>query len=343
MKIRDRAHNLSTEGRLCIRFYPLTDMRSTPFGRPEIGIFESCGREVLKDHGIILTDNPQACDFFVAHRYPLGRRFLYKFKLRHGLSKPILVWTNEPRHCTVSENSLKRTWLLPPIHIMSVYTRDVYLTNFSFWSFVIKSPLPLMDERTCPALSRKRIAAVLSHVAELQKRSLVKDGRQLDLTRLRQRLVLDGHRRGMVDIYGRGWPEGLSKGASSTQRGRHRWKLQILKDYHFNVCLENTNFDYYCTEKIWEAIKGGCLPIYYGKNNRIYEDFPMNSFIDVAEFANSDKLYDYIETMDTREYCDRMNKCIGTYNRFLSNDSFKAQFDRVVVNTAEQIKTIVSA
>jgi hypothetical protein len=331
-----------------IKVYPLTKMEATPFGQPEKGLFESLGRELLKKHGVELTDNPRACDLFVAHKYPLGRRFLYPFKIKYGLKKPILMWSSEPRYCTISQKHLRPKWPLPPVHIMNVYTNDVYLNNFNLWCCWITPPkLNPIPQKNCPDLSGKRIAAVLSYIFNPESRSLMKDGRELDLCALRQQLVLDGHQRGLVDIYGRGWPDGLSKGASRKNNwgkgARHNSKIQLLKDYQYNICLENTNFDYYCTEKIWEAIKGGCLPIYYGRFNRIYETFPKKSFIDLAEYESSQQLYDHLENMSKQEYCDRINKCIAIYNRFIATDSFENQFERIVKTLVERIQSIFSA
>lgn len=31
-------------------------------------------------------------------------------------------------------------------------------------------------------------------------------------------------------------------------------KQAILKDYSFNLTMENSNFDYYCIKKIWDAL-----------------------------------------------------------------------------------------
>ena len=107
--------------------------------------------------------------------------------------------------------------------------------------------------------------------------------------------------------------------------------------------MENTNFDYYCTEKIWESIKAGCLPIYYGRFNRIYETFPKNSFVDAAEFESSKQLYDYIESMSKQDYCDRMNKCVMIYNNFLTTDSFENQFEQTVAVLVEKIQSVASA
>ena len=44
-------------------------------------------------------------------------------------------------------------------------------------------------------------------------------------------------------------------------------KFKYLKSYKFNLCPENSNYPGYCTEKVFEAIKCGCIPIYWGSDN----------------------------------------------------------------------------
>lgn len=44
-------------------------------------------------------------------------------------------------------------------------------------------------------------------------------------------------------------------------------KKEYLKNYRFNLCPENSNYPGYVTEKIFEAISSGCVPIYCGSNN----------------------------------------------------------------------------
>lgn len=43
-------------------------------------------------------------------------------------------------------------------------------------------------------------------------------------------------------------------------------KIEFLKNYTFNICPENTNSQYYVTEKLVHAIRAGCIPIYWGAN-----------------------------------------------------------------------------
>jgi len=44
-------------------------------------------------------------------------------------------------------------------------------------------------------------------------------------------------------------------------------KADYLKNYRFNICPENTNTNGYVTEKIFQAIASGCIPVYWGSNN----------------------------------------------------------------------------
>ena len=44
-------------------------------------------------------------------------------------------------------------------------------------------------------------------------------------------------------------------------------KISYLKQYVFNICPENSNSYGYVTEKLFEAIASGCIPIYWGSYN----------------------------------------------------------------------------
>ena len=45
-------------------------------------------------------------------------------------------------------------------------------------------------------------------------------------------------------------------------------KRRFLEQYTFNICPENTDTPLYVTEKPFEAIQAGCIPIYHGSANR---------------------------------------------------------------------------
>lgn len=41
-------------------------------------------------------------------------------------------------------------------------------------------------------------------------------------------------------------------------------KIEYLRDFYFNICPENSNGYGYVTEKIFQSIVAGCIPIYWG-------------------------------------------------------------------------------
>ena len=45
-------------------------------------------------------------------------------------------------------------------------------------------------------------------------------------------------------------------------------KLEYLKSFRFNVCPENSNAYGYVTEKLFDAIDAGCVPVYWGSCNK---------------------------------------------------------------------------
>ena len=44
-------------------------------------------------------------------------------------------------------------------------------------------------------------------------------------------------------------------------------KIEYLRDFKFNICPENTISEVYITEKLFDAFKSGCIPIYNGDDN----------------------------------------------------------------------------
>jgi hypothetical protein len=224
--------------------------------------------------------------------------------------------------------------MLPDFHVMNVYT-GIFENNYLYvpnepgelnfkplTSFLNKTTISLMTYQTGPFW-------IFDH-----------HGTDLDLCNLRTSIAMEGHRTGCIDIYGRGWPDQIAIGDSMV-KGWEDTKQEILSRYHFNLCFENTNWPFYCTEKIWQSVLGGCLPIYYGKGNSIYEDFPAGSFIDYCEFNDPRRLFDYIRDMEPEEYNSRMEMCIRSYNQaFLRKKELKP-YNQILQRTVEKIKSVL--
>lgn len=76
------------------------------------------------------------------------------------------------------------------------------------------------------------------------------------------------------DIYGR-----YSKAISSlpAYRGYAASKYRTLSQYRYNLAIENSIEDWYISEKIFDALLCGCMPIYYG-SEKIFDLIPNEWF-----------------------------------------------------------------
>ena len=276
-------------------------LRYTPFDKKD-------SLKLLEREGIVLSSEAES-DLIVSGTL----KRLMPLVLRYGSRKKYLIWTNEPRVSPIF-NSVKKYPFLPVLHVFNPYT-GLYENNYSWFPKEEKITIPRL---TNFQFKHRKIAALMVYRNDRKKWSLKHQGEELDLCYLRTQIALEGYRRGMADCYGLNWPPEISSGESRRKKWR-KSKFELLQNYHFNLAFENTNWPYYCTEKIWDAIRGQCLPIYYGKGNKIYEDFPRNSFLDYSDFRNSTDLFDYLQSMSEAEFVKRMNLCIDTFNR-LSNE-----------------------
>lgn len=48
----------------------------------------------------------------------------------------------------------------------------------------------------------------------------------------------------------------------------HDDKQAYLRQFYFNICPENSNCKGYVTEKVFDSIASGCIPIYWGSDNQ---------------------------------------------------------------------------
>lgn len=80
-------------------------------------------------------------------------------------------------------------------------------------------------------------------------------------------------------------------------------KLEFLQHYRFNMCPENSNYPGYCTEKIFEAIAAGCVPLYWGSDNNPEPEILNHNaicFINVGQ-TNDDDVIGKIRHLNTNQ------------------------------------------
>lgn len=78
-------------------------------------------------------------------------------------------------------------------------------------------------------------------------------------------------------------------------------KIKAVSQAWFALTFENTRHSYYVTEKIYDVMKAGTVPIYLGAPN-IEEFVPKECFINYADFKNDEELYAYIKQITPEQY-----------------------------------------
>jgi hypothetical protein len=128
-------------------------------------------------------------------------------------------------------------------------------------------------------------------------------------------------------LYGIGWNQPVGRLQKflpfftprySSYRGIIKNKWDVLPYYRFSICYENTKGDPgYITEKIFDSMRCGCVPIYWGASN-ITDYVYKEAFIDRRHFPSNQDVEDYITGISETEY-NHFQKAIKEY---LNSSSF---------------------
>lgn len=256
---------------------------------------------------VTLTKTPKKATVIASSYLLILKKYLH-------LNKKYLLWTHEPYHDWTYTPTL--TILGKEIHIMNVYTGNIFCNNHRY--FCYRTPIPLLTADNFTDFKDPNHTVVA--FSTLYPDSYYSKNKYTILPK-RYEIIKWGHTNRALKVWGKGFDE-ISEG--NTRDNRSEEKAKVLAHYDFNLALENTEFPHYVTEKIWESIINGCLPIYWS-NCTIYGDFPQDSFIDYRKFSGPEDLFAYIKNMTVEEFRDRMNRCILTFNKLLvetSNQTF---------------------
>ena len=116
-------------------------------------------------------------------------------------------------------------------------------------------------------------------------------------------------------LYGRGWDVALKK--DSFFRSTHfantpkeiKNKGKELQNFKFTLCFENTRFQGYITEKIFDSMLAGSVPIYLG-TKEIQKVVPLGCFINAEDFANPEELLNHIRSIDEEKWEEYHSKIL---------------------------------
>ena len=133
-----------------------------------------------------------------------------------------------------------------------------------------------------------------------------------ELYGLRQKIInfFETKKTDDFNFYGIFWPENKYK----NYKGHIKTKLDVLKQYKFSFCFENTqNTPGYITEKIFDCFQAGCIPIYLGAKN-IEQYIPKDCYINFNDFKNLDELYLFLKNFEENQWCNYYQKIANFLN-----------------------------
>jgi hypothetical protein len=120
---------------------------------------------------------------------------------------------------------------------------------------------------------------------------------------------------GEFDLYGQYWEKRKFK----NWRGAVADKMDVLKNYKFCICYENTrDVNGYITEKIFDCFAAGVIPVYWGASN-VADFIPTDCFIDRRLFKDNEAVYQFLKKINKEEY----EKYMKNIDEFLKSE--KAQ------------------
>ena len=145
--------------------------------------------------------------------------------------------------------------------------------------------------------------------------------KELYTARRRTIRYFEKHHPDQFDLYGTGWNQPNAEQASYlSYRGIVKHKWDVFPRYRFGLCYENMrDAPGYVTEKIFDCMRAGCVPIYWGAPN-IPDFVDAEAFIDRRTFTSDAELAERLLAITEREY--------GHYRRaiqqYLHSDRVKA-------------------
>ncbi|WIA10846.1 hypothetical protein OEZ85_011012 [Tetradesmus obliquus] len=111
-------------------------------------------------------------------------------------------------------------------------------------------------------------------------------------------------------VFGIGWDAselgpGVRVGHVLGKVADPRSSVAIMQHFTFAVVIENVDADGYVSEKLYDCLVAGCIPVYYGNNNELV-GVPEDLYIDLKQFATSAQLQQHLDTVDVAAFKQRI-------------------------------------
>ena len=207
----------------------------------------------------------------------------------------------------------------------------------------IQIPNKIKKNRHVNSFDERKIFSTLIAANKTLSKSI---SNNLYAERLKTVEWFDKNAKGYLEVYGSGWnystiPHFLNRRILrilmntfffsafekrfSSYKGLVKSKIEVLDFSKFCFCYENlSGLRGYISEKIFDCFFSGCIPVYWGASN-IDLHIPKNCFIDRRKFKSEAELFEYLKSIDNKQY-SHMQRSIYTFLNGKSINKFSSSF-----------------
>ena len=180
-------------------------------------------------------------------------------------------------------------------------------------------PHPMLRE-DFPGLEERTLFSCLINANKAFKEMLPTD---LYLERLNTIRWYEKHARDRFALYGMGWEKSVPAFTATgrlarlgsrlktrlfglppvpSYQGAVSDKASVLRKTRFSYCYENSrDLSNYITEKIFDSLFHGCVPVYWGADN-VLDYIPADCFVDRRKFRDTAEVHRYLTAITPQEY-----------------------------------------
>lgn len=98
---------------------------------------------------------------------------------------------------------------------------------------------------------------------------------------------------------------------------RSKDKIEYIKHFTYNICPENSSFEGYFTEKIFQSLEAGCIPIYWAI------DYPEHEIL-------NKQCYCFIDVNDNNDIQTKIHNVVNNKNNYIITNIFKENSEKIV-------------
>lgn len=161
-------------------------------------------------------------------------------------------------------------------------------------------------------------------------------GRKKELYSMRINAMVELSRVGVVDLYGVDWNKWWLRRARwlpywknrrtlmAIYKGKCASKFEVLQNYEYCLCFENMVMDGYITEKLFDCLYAGTIPLYLGAPD-ILNYVPDDVFVDCRKYSTWSEMWREVASYSPEKIRDMRN----AGREFLKSDMARKFFNSI--------------